>query len=151
MASSAPNFSRQQLDYVRCPSCESPLLKLDDGCGVCGWTPENFLEENQEAAAPKQQSKPSKQKGCLYKYLESKKLKDGTIATYPRVIGHRESDNPNHWRWGFNWEIKVNGEWKGRSINSVPVGAIPMIKSMQNQGVPLEEIIAFIKKSKAKK
>ncbi|WP_225896480.1 ASCH domain-containing protein [Amazonocrinis nigriterrae] len=119
-----------------------------------GWyevIPENFLEENQEAVAPTQQSKPSKQKGCLYRYLENKKLKDGTIASYPRVIGDRKSDNPHHWRWGFNWEEKVDGEWKGRSLGSIPVGAIPMIQSMQNEGVPLEEIIGFIRRSKAKK
>ncbi|WP_396019826.1 MULTISPECIES: hypothetical protein [Nostocaceae] len=113
-------------------------------------TPENFLEENECTSFPAQQAKPSKQKGCLYKYLENKKLKSGDIVSYPRVIGHRDIDNPNHWRWGFNWEEKVSGEWKGRSIGSIPVGAIPMIQSMQKEGVPLEEIIGFIKRAKAK-
>lgn len=119
-----------------------------------GWyelIPENFLEEKQVTPCSAQQPKLSKQKGCLYKYLENKKLKDGTIASYPRVIGDRKPDNPTHWRWGFNWEEKVDGEWKGRSIGSVPVGAIPLIQSMQNEGVPLEEIIGFIKRAKAKK
>ncbi len=114
--------------------------------------PENFLEESKEAVAPAQQSKPSKQKGCLYKYLENKKLKDGRIATYPRIIeDKRDPDNPQHWRWGFNWEEKIDGEWKGRSIGSIPVGAIALIQSMQNEGVPLEEIIAFIRRAKSKK
>ncbi|BAY66983.1 C-5 cytosine-specific DNA methylase (plasmid) [Calothrix brevissima NIES-22] len=120
-----------------------------------GWyevIPKNFLEENQEAVAPAQSLKPSKQKGCLYKYLENKKLKNGSIVSYPRIIeDKRDPDKPQHWRWGFNWEEKIDGEWKGRSIGSIPVGAIAIIKSMQNQGVALEEIIAFIKKSKAKK
>ncbi|MBD2303049.1 hypothetical protein [Nostoc sp. FACHB-190] len=110
-----------------------------------------FLEENERSSFSVQQAKPSKQKGCLYKYLENKKLKDGTIATYPRVIGHRQPDNPTHWRWGFNWEEKIDGEWKGRSIGSVPVGAVPMIQSMQKEGASLEEIIAFIRRAKAKK
>jgi hypothetical protein len=112
---------------------------------------ENFLEEKDKAPASVQQPKPSKQKGCLYKYYENKKLKDGTIATYPRVIGDRNPDNPHHWRWGFNWEKKIDDEWKGRSINSIPVGAIPLIQSMRNERVPLEEIIGFIKRAKAKK
>nr|WP_242034253.1 hypothetical protein [Richelia sinica] len=146
-----PMQCTQQSKGVRCPSCESPLLKLDDGCGVCGWIPENFLEEKREAMPSIQQPKPSKQKGCLYKYIENKKLKDGSIVSYPRVIGHREPENPNHWRWGFNWEEKIDGEWKGRSINSIPVGAIPLIKSMQKEGVPLKEIIGFIKRAKSKK
>jgi hypothetical protein len=119
-----------------------------------GWyelIPENSSEENKEAVTPAQQPKLSKQKGCLYKYIENKKLKDGSIVSYPRVIGHRQPDNPNHWRWGFNWEIKVDGEWKGRSINSIPVGVIPMIQEMQKEGVPLEEIIGFIKRAKSKR
>jgi hypothetical protein len=113
--------------------------------------PENFLEETERATISTEKPKHRQRKGCLYKYLENKKLKNGTIASYPRVIGHREPSNPHHWRWGFNWEEKVDGEWKGRSIGSVPVGAVPMIQSMQREGASLEEIIGFIKRAKAKK
>lgn len=141
----------QQIQNVHCPSCKSSLLTLNDGCGTCGWIPENFLEESKEGVGHKQSSKRRKRKGCLYKYIENKKLKSGAIASYPRVIGHRQPDNPTHWRWGFNWEEKVDGEWKGRSIGSVPLGAIALIQSMQNEGVSLEEIIGFIKRAKAKK
>lgn len=112
--------------------------------------PENFLEEKSETSQLLQQSKPSKQKGCLYQYLENKRLKDGTIASYPRVAGHRDPDNPTHWRWGYKWEEKIDSEWKGRSIG-VPIGAIPMIKLMQKEGASLEEIIGFIKRSKNRK
>jgi hypothetical protein len=119
-----------------------------------GWyevIPENFLEESQPQPEAVQKSKGRQRKGCLYRYIENKKLKNGSIASYPRVIGHRNPDNPTHWRWGFNWEEKVDGEWKGRSIGSVPVGAIALIQSMQNEGISLEEIIGFIKRAKAKK
>jgi DNA (cytosine-5)-methyltransferase 1 len=54
--------------------------------------------------------------GCLYPYLEKKKLLDGSIAFYPRVIGERDPNNPTLWRWGYNWEERVDGIWKGRSI-----------------------------------
>lgn len=96
---------------------------------MCGLEPVNFLEEKQEAAQLQQQPKPSKQKGCLYKYPENKKLKDGTIVSYPRVIGYRDPENPNHWRWGFNWEEKIDGEWKerwlcaSRSDRTYPINA----------------------------
>ncbi len=89
-------------------------------------------------------------KGCLYRYLEHKKLKDGNVVSYPRVMGERSPLNPEHWRWGFNWEEKIDGEWKCRSIGSVPIGAIPMIQSMQKLDVPLEEIIEFIRRAKSK-
>lgn len=113
--------------------------------------PENFLEESQSQPEAVQKPKGRQRKGCLYRYIENKKLKSGSIVSYPRVIGHRHPDNPTHWRWGFNWEEKVDGEWKGRSIGSVPLGAIALIQSMQNEGVSLEEIIGFIKRAKAKK
>ncbi|MHC5723132.1 MAG: hypothetical protein ACYT04_34945 [Nostoc sp.] len=113
--------------------------------------PENFLEETKPQLEAVQKPKGRQRKGCLYKYIENKKLKSGAIASYPRVIGHRNPDNPTHWRWGFNWEEKIDGEWKGRSIGSVPLGAIALVQSMQNQGVRLEEIIGFIKRAKAKK
>lgn len=121
-------------------------------CKKSKLTPEIFLEETQPQPEAVQKPKGRQCKGCLYKYLENKKLKDGAIASYPRVIGHRSPDNPAHWRWGFNWEIKdQDGEWKGRSIGSVPLGAIALIQSMQNEGVSLEEIIGFIKRAKSKK
>ncbi|WP_180269982.1 hypothetical protein [Nostoc linckia] len=119
-----------------------------------GWyelIPENFLEETEPHLEAVQKPKGRQRKGCLYRYIENKKLKSGAIASYPRVIGHRNPDNPTHWRWGFNWEEKIGGEWKGRSIGSVPVGAVPMIQSMQREKASLEEIVGFIRRAKAKK
>lgn len=126
------------------------FLEDKSNFSLCERTPENFLEETEPQPEAVQKPKGKQRKGCLYKYIENKKLKSGDIASYPRVIGHRNLDNPTHWRWGFNWEEKVDGEWKGRSIGSVPLGAIPLIESMQNEGVALEEIIGFIRRSKSK-
>ncbi|QLE46094.1 DNA cytosine methyltransferase (plasmid) [Nostoc sp. C052] len=106
--------------------------------------PEKFLEDDLRGSQLHSQ-------GCLYPYLEKKKLLDGTIAFYPRVIGQRDPDNPIQWRWGFNWEERVDGLWKGRSIGSIPPGAVYMIRLMQQQGAIREDIIAFIKKAKSKK
>ncbi|WP_414589765.1 hypothetical protein [Scytonema sp. PCC 10023] len=82
--------------------------------------------------------------------MENKKLKSGAIASYPRVTGERDPDNPKHWRWGFNWEEKIDGQWRNRSFGCVPVGTIPMIQSMQKSDVSLQEIIDFIRRSKRK-
>lgn len=119
-------------------------------------TPVNFLEEKTDvlngdvSRFATESFKLGRQRcGCLYKYLENKKLKDGTIASYPRVIGKRDPDNVKHWRWGFNWEEKIDGEWKNRSIG-VPIGAVSMVIGMQNNNCSVNEIISFIKRSKVK-
>ena len=119
-------------------------------------TPVNFLEEKTDvlnldvSRFATESFKLGRQRcGCLYKYLENKKLKDGTVASYPRVIGKRDPDNVKHWRWGFNWEEKIDGEWKNRSIG-VPIGAVSMVIGMQNNNCSVNEIISFIKRSKVK-
>lgn len=89
-----------------------------------------------------------KARGCLYKYLENKKLKDGRIVSYPRVDGERDPDNQNHWRWGFCWEEKIDGEWRNRSLGCVPLRILSMVKAMQKMDTPLAEIIRFIRQSK---
>ena len=103
-------------------------------------TPEKFLEKGVKASQEESVR-------CLYQYLETKKLLDGETASYPRIIGERDPNNPFHWRWGFNWKEKINGVWKGRSIGSIPPGAVPMIRTLQQQGAAREDIITFIKKA----
>ncbi|MBD2778638.1 hypothetical protein [Iningainema tapete] len=142
---------------VRCPCCNQSLLTNFDSCGVCGWMPK-FLEENPnvfleetpteflEEKSPKISSKKNPS-GCLYRYLEHKTLKSGIVATYPRVEGIRNPNNLNHWRWGYNWEEKINGVWKNRSI-AVPRRLVSLVKSMISEGKPTSEIRAFIKSRK---
>ncbi|MFP5275406.1 hypothetical protein [Coleofasciculus sp.] len=50
--------------------------------------------------------KPSRASGWLEHYTKNKKLKQGIIATYPRVQGERDPDNPEHWYWAYRWEEK---------------------------------------------
>ncbi|WP_242056692.1 MULTISPECIES: hypothetical protein [unclassified Nostoc] len=107
-------------------------------------TPEKFLDDDLKSSSLRSQ-------GCLYQYTETKKLQGGLTVYYPRVIGERDPNDPHHWRWGYNWEQKVNGVWKGRSIGSIPCGAVTLIREMQKGGASKDDIIAFIKRAKAKK
>lgn len=86
-------------------------------------------------------------KGCLHRYLSKKTLKSGAEVFYPRVTGVRDPDNIKHWYWAFCWEEKVNGEWKNRTI-CCHAGTVSIVMAMQNQHLPLTEIISFIKDSK---
>jgi DNA (cytosine-5)-methyltransferase 1 len=118
---------------------ESALLKV-----ALSAIPEKFLEKGDK-------SSKNESVGCLYQYLETKKLLDGETVFYPRIISERDRQNRFHWRWGFNWKEKYNGVWKGQSIGSIPPGAVPMIQAMQQSGATREDIIAFIKRAKTKK
>ncbi|MHC5736227.1 DNA cytosine methyltransferase [Nostoc sp.] len=119
------------------PKPKSVILELSA-------TPKKFLEDGLKSSQLHSQ-------GCLYPYLEKKKLLDSSIVFYPRVIGERDPNNPTHYRWGFNWEERVNGVWKGRSIGSIPPGAVHMIRTLHQEGATRENIVAFIKKAKTKK
>jgi hypothetical protein len=105
-------------------------------------TTEKFLEESLS-------TDKSRACGCLYQYIENKKLKDGTIASYPRVEGERDKHNYAHWRWGYSWEEKIDGQWKNRSVG-VPNKIAHGVANMINKGYCIREIKEFITLSKNK-
>ncbi|MEA5578653.1 hypothetical protein [Anabaena sp. UHCC 0451] len=88
--------------------------------------------------------------GSLAPYLENKKLKDGRIVTYPRVEGVRDKFNHLHWRWGYYYEVKVDGEWKNRSLPT-PAKIVPQVKIMIENHCSVDEIKNFILQCKNKK
>ncbi|HEY9744248.1 MAG TPA: hypothetical protein V6C90_27470 [Coleofasciculaceae cyanobacterium] len=105
---------------VCCPSCEQPLFVLESGCGVCGWMPNPpepkskiqspippELKSKIQSSIPPELSKKRSASGWLEHYTKNKKLKDGTIATFPRVEGHREPEEPSHWYWAYKYEEKT--------------------------------------------
>ncbi len=85
--------------------------------------------------------------GSLYRYLKNKKLKSGAIASYPAVIGVRSPDNPNHWYWGYSYEVLEDREWKGRSL-SVPRHKVAAVQAMIDDHKLVNEIKAFIEGEK---
>ncbi|MDP5017672.1 MAG: hypothetical protein NWQ43_10280, partial [Dolichospermum sp.] len=110
---------------------------------------EKFLGENTNTS----QISPKKKKvasGSLAPYLENKKLKDGQIVTYPRVTGERDKSNHLHWKWGYYYEIKIDGEWKNRSLPT-PARIVPQVKILIENHRNIEEIKDFILQSKHKK
>lgn len=109
-------------------------------------TPELFTKFVRENTTP-----PKKiANGSLAPFLENKKLKSGEIVTYPRVEGERDKLNYSHWRWGYYHEVKIDGEWKNRSI-PVPVKIAPLVRQMIEQNYSVEEIKSFILQCKNKK
>jgi hypothetical protein len=60
-----------------------------------------------QSPIPPELSKKRSASGWLEHYTKNKKLKDGTIATFPRVEGHREPEEPSHWYWAYKYEEKT--------------------------------------------
>ena len=109
---------------------------------------QKFLGENISEVSLEKKKKVAS--GSLAPYLEHKKVKDGTIVTYPRVVGDRDKNNPSHWKWGYYYEIKIDGEWKNRSI-STPFSIVSQVKIMIECDRSVEEIKTFIINNKIKK
>jgi len=109
---------------------------------------EKFLGENISEVSLEKKKKVAS--GSLAPYLEHKKVKDGTIVTYPKVVGDRDKNNPSHWKWGYYYEIKIDGEWKNRSI-STPYSIVSQVKIMIECDHSVEEIKTFIMNNKIKK
>jgi len=127
-------------------------LSTDVEISLTNNSPAQFVRENNlstdgEISLTKKKKIAS---GSLAPFVENKKLKDGTIATYPKVSGERDPLNHLHWRWGYYYEIKIDGEWKNRSL---PVAAriVPQVKIMIENHCPVEEIKNAILQSKHQK
>jgi uncharacterized protein YacL (UPF0231 family) len=115
-------------------------------------SPKQFVGENQLSTGAEISLTKKKKiaSGSLAPFIENKKLKDGTIATYPKVSGERDPLNHLHWRWGYYYEIKIDGEWKNRSL-ATPARIVPQVKIMIENDYPVEEIKNAILHSKHQK
>jgi hypothetical protein len=126
---------------VTCPSCAEPLLTLKEGCAVCGWMPfqESVLGETTKRRAS----------GWLEHYTKSKKLKSGIIATYPRVEGERDPDNPAHWYWAYRWEEKrENAKSDNGCVTravSLPRDKVQAVNLAIARDWPVEKILSFLR------
>jgi hypothetical protein len=131
-------------------SKETPTTEkfLEESLGTENPTENNAGESNTEKFLEESLSTDkSRACGCLYQYIENKKLKDGRIVSYPRVDGTRDKHNYLHWRWGYSWEEKIDGEWKNRSVG-VPAKIADIVANMISKGHCVREIKEFIAHSK---
>ncbi len=117
--------------------------RLEESVAIASSIPTKFVREN--ATSPKKIAN-----GSLAPFLENKKLKSGQIVTYPRVEGARDKLNYSHWRWGYYHEVKIDGEWRNRSI-PVPAKIAPLVRQMIDRNYSVEQIKEFILQCKNKK
>ena len=95
-------------------------------------------------------SRNKKENTMKYKYIKNKKLKDGTIKTYPKVEGiYRDPDEPDNWYWSYKWEEKSS---KAKSANghitravSVPSSKVFTVRYAISQKWSIPKILKFIR------
>ena len=114
-----PSPSAESFTLIACPSCKQELLNLEDGCGVCGWFPPELKKPRRRKAS-----------GWIECYLKNKKLKSGDIATYPRVLGERDKQDPmtadpHHYYWAYKYEQKSPKARSNNGFISKAVGLHP--------------------------
>lgn len=73
----------------------------------------------------------------LERQIRNKKLADGTIATFPRLVDgiHRNPDEPGHWYWFLAW-----GD-SSKKRKYLPRHRVFLVKSLINSGKSLEMIL----------
>ena len=209
LVESAPGISQGELSHqsklrshcpgsCTCPSCQQPLINLDDGCGICGWSPlfsvlgetaanplelaaaapvgspvlgESYLyhgktyplelkercdpltpvlgENSLACEVPLEPKAKARASGWLERYTKTKKLKNGTSATYPLCGGERDPDNPEHWYWAYRYEEKKEGAksdngYITRAV-SLPRSKVEAVRLAIACGWLVAKILQFIK------
>lgn len=109
------------------------------------------LGDNQNSSFPLEPEPTTKRKasGWLERYTKSKRLKNGAIATYPRVEGDRDPDNSEHWYWAYRWEekrdtAKSDNGYVTRAV-SLPKNKVEAVQLAIARRWSQEQILSFIR------
>jgi hypothetical protein len=65
------------------------------------------------------------------------------VASYPRVDGVRDPHQPNHWYWGYSYEVFKDSQWVNRTL-SVPQHKVLAVRTMINSNKSVSQIKAVI-------
>lgn len=76
----------------------------------------------------------------LERQIRNKKLADGTVATFPRLVDgvHRNPDEPRHWYWFLAWG---DGSKKRKYV---PRHQIYLVRSLIESGRSVETILLHL-------
>jgi hypothetical protein len=87
--------------------------------------------------------------GWLEHYTKEKKLKSGASASYPRVDGERDPENPEHWYWAYRYEEKREGAksdngYVTRAV-SLPQCKVEAVRLAIARQWSVEKILQFVR------
>lgn len=109
------------------------------------------LGDNQSNSFPLELEPTTKRKasGWLERYTKTKKLKDGTNATYPRIEGEREPNNSEHWYWMWRYELKDSSAASSRGYRTkafhIEISKVLVVKSAIAQGLGIDQILSIVR------
>jgi len=124
-----------------CPGCQQTLLRLDDGCGVCGWLPNVLLGDKNKSPSkkvtshlslksdriPTSNNSPSKTRRCKG---------EGNGSIHWRTINRNGKDYPQAY---FHWKDK--GKKRTKYIRS---HLLERVQEAEEQKRPVVEILQLL-------
>jgi len=114
-----------------CPSCQQPLLDLNDGCGACGWllgdTPTSPSKDGVRSNISPSNITPSKNR---------RRKGDGSGSIHWRTITRNGKDYPQAY---YHW--KENGRKRTKYI---PKQLLGDIEEAEAQKLPIVEILELL-------
>ncbi|OKH10814.1 hypothetical protein NIES593_22720 [Hydrococcus rivularis NIES-593] len=119
-----------------CPSCKSQTIKLDDGCGVCGWLPENLLGDkiNQQQEISPSKTRRRKGEGSGSIHWKTCKRKDKStgliIAEYLQP-------------W-YHYEIWREGDRLKKGTVYISEKLLGKVEKLEKQKAPVREILKLL-------
>lgn len=107
------------VESCTCPSCAEPLLRLEDGCGVCGWLPQER------------------------KRSPNKKPATGSLARNVALKKGKEYST-----WQYSYSVRAPETKRGwRTVKEgVPKHLSPIVADAIREGRPIREILGLLGK-----
>jgi hypothetical protein len=81
--------------------------------------------------------------GSINQFLSTNKK---TGIQYPKINGHRDPNNPAHWRWNYTYKLPTPTGFVTKSI-SVDRSLIGMVQKAISSGDSISSILALLGKS----
>jgi hypothetical protein len=138
---------RHSHKFSICPSCQSQTINLNDGCGVCGWTRSQFLEDKCESKISSRNWEESeifledKSEEKISSRKKRRRKGDGSGCIYWRTVTKKGKDYQEAY---YHYEIWENGDRIIKSSKYIPKRLLDRVQELDDQKTPVREILKLL-------
>jgi hypothetical protein len=132
-----------------CPSCEQPLINLDDGCGVCGWVRSHFLEDKYvDTEISSRNSSTSndfledKREAEISSRKTRRRKGDGSGCIYWRTVTKKGKDYHEAY---YQYEFWSSGDRLVKSTKYIPKRLLAQVQQLNDEKAPVREILKLLR------